>query len=1088
MSESLGNQPEEPDLRGQTVESQYYLRQLAENANDILWVTDLQGRNLYVSPSVTRVLGYSVEVEEDMQRTRAETLTPASYQAAQVVLVEELQREASGEADPNWSTTVEVEVYHKDGFIVPLEVRMSFLRDDQGQAVGLLGVARDITARKQAEERLKQQAHDLGERVKELNCLYGVARLVETEGLSLEEILPGAVELIPPSWQYPEATCARLTVGEQTYEAGACGPAVARQTAPVVVNGEEIGTLEVAYVEEFPEADEGPFLKEERHLIEAFAERLGKIIERHQVQEALVAERERLSVTLHSIGDGVIATDTEGRVVLVNQVAEDLTGWSQQEAEGQPLEMVFHIVNEKTHEPCEDPVAKVLQTGEIIGLGNDTVLVARDGTERVIADSASPICDEAGSTLGVILVFRDVTERKRAEEALRESEELFRSVFEGIQDIFYRTDADSRIVLLSPSVQRLAGYSPEELVGRPAASLFADSAQHEHLLEQFRRDRQVTDVEITLQDKDGTEVPTSITGHLRVDDQGRPAGTEGILRDITERKQDERRLAELVKRLQAVNEIARALTSTLDPASILGIVLREVGRVVPGDRISVVSCEPGNHRLRIMAIGGEGEADSMTGERAEFDAEDTWIGQVIAEKTSQYIPDLAQREKPVEQHLYQMGIRSVVLVPIVCEDLCLGSLNIGREEVDGFSEQERELLESLTPYVAAAINNARAYDQLRQARQELEAAQGQMVQIERLRAIGEVAGGVAHDFNNVLGTILGRTQVLLAQTKDEAMQESLELMQTAARLGRETVKRIQRFMGRQEEEAYVPVNLDQLVEEALDMTRYRWKDEAQREGITINTRKQLGAGPTIRANAAEVREVLINLITNACDAMPEGGTLSVATTVEEGWATVEIADSGMGMNEETREQVFDLFFTTKGSENSGLGLTISQGIIQRHGGRIELESSPGEGTVFKVCLPLTGEEEEARSEETELTTSGPLRVLIVDDDSMLLGTMQEALKILEYDAATAGDGAAAIQQVEAEHFDVVITDLGMPGMSGWQVAEEVKQISPQTYVIILTGWGDSIEPNQYVDDTLAKPVEMDTLRQVLGKLASRRAA
>lgn len=838
-------------------------------------------------------------------------------------------------------------------------------------------------------------------------------------------------------------------------------------------------------------ADDTPELSPAR----ADGEHLGSLLAelRRNNEQLREAEQEAtyqaslLQALLDNSPDPVYFKDRDHRFLAVSKSKVHHRGTTQEDIVGKTD---FDFLPEAEAKATHADEQQVIETGQPLVNRTEQITQA-DGSTRWYSVSKAPYYDENGEVAGIVGISRDITERKQAEEALRQSEGKLQAMLESLHDHMGMMDKDLNIVWANKVARQIFG---DDIIGKkcyevyrgrdkpcepsPCITLkaFADGRVHKH--------------ETVVQAPDGTTLDYACTASVALrDDQGNPTAVIEVSRDITERKRNERRLAEMLKHLQAVNDSARALASTLDPDSVLRIVLEEVGRIVPGDRISVVSREPGNHRLRVITVGGEGETDPLVGEGTEIDGKDTLIGQVIAEKTSQYIPDLGQIQTPVEQHLYQMGIRSVVSVPIISEYLCVGSLNVGRKEVDAFSEQERELLESLTPYVAAAIKNARTYSQLRKARAELEATQQEMVRVERMRTVGEVAGGVAHDFNNVLGTILGQSQLLLAQSKDEAMRESLELMQTAARLGRETVKRVQRFVGKQGEEAYVVVNLNELIEGALEMMRYRWKDEAEREGLTITIEKHLEVGSLVRANSAELREVLINLITNACDALPEGGAIRVATAETEGWATVEIADNGVGMDEETCAQVFDLFFTTKGAENSGLGLAISQGSIQRHGGRIELDSTLGEGTVVRVRLPVArSAAEEPHQEYTEPVTAGPLRVLIVDDDHMLLGTMQEALKLLEYDADAAPDGPAALQRVEAEHFDVVITDLGMPGMSGWQVAEQVKRLSPQTYVIILTGWGDTIQPGQYVDETLTKPVEMDTLRQVLGQLSNRHAA
>ncbi|GEM_PF-630222 len=347
--------------------------------------------------------------------------------------------------------------YEPDGSVRNVEVHTYPLLDSEGNVKQVIEYCLDITERRKAEEALQQKTLDLGERVKELNCLYGISQLVEKQDMSLDELLQGTVDLIPPSWQYPEVTCARIILDDQEFKSENFGEVVSKQSTDIVVHSEISGSLEVGYLEERPKINEGPFLKEERDLINAIAEQLGRIVEHKNAEEALTTERERLAVTLRSIGDGVISTDTKGRVVSLNEVAEELTGWTEEEAIAKPLEEVFQIVNETTRQRCENPVEKVLQTGGVIGLENDTVLISRDGTERIFADSGAPIKDEAGNMLGVVLVFRDVTDRKKAEDrikgSLREKEVM-------LQEIHHRVKNNLAVITSLLALQ--SDYAPDE--------------------------------------------------------------------------------------------------------------------------------------------------------------------------------------------------------------------------------------------------------------------------------------------------------------------------------------------------------------------------------------------------------------------------------------------------------------------------------------------------------------------------------------------------------------------------------------------------------------------------------------------------
>ena len=305
---------------------------------------------------------------------------------------------------------------------VPLLINTSPLFDKKGEVTGIVHIAKDITERKQAEKDREKVLQDMNERVKELNCLYGLSKLVEKSDTSVEEIFQGMVELFSPAWQYPDITCAKIAFEDKEFKTEGFKTSKWKQSADIKVHGERVGIIEVYYLEEKPKTDEGPFLKQERKLIDAIAERLGKITQRKRTEKALQKSEQWFSTTLKSIGDAVIATDTKSNVIFLNSIAEFLTGWKQEEAIGKPLNKVFNIINEKTGKPAENPVKRVLREGVIVGLANHTVLIAKDGIKRPIADSGAPIKDDKRKVIGAVIVFRDITERKKAEE--RKSEFL----------------------------------------------------------------------------------------------------------------------------------------------------------------------------------------------------------------------------------------------------------------------------------------------------------------------------------------------------------------------------------------------------------------------------------------------------------------------------------------------------------------------------------------------------------------------------------------------------------------------------------------------------------------------------------------
>jgi PAS domain S-box-containing protein len=282
-------------------ESEARYRLLTENTSDLIWTVDLGLRYTYMSPAITRMRGYTPE--EVVGVPVAETMTPASLEEARKTLAEQLAMERMEGVDPNRATKMELEMYCKDGSTIWTEMNMTFLRDSDGKPVGILGVTRNISERKQMEDALRRQEYELAERAKELNCLYGISVLVDKPGISLQEILQGTADLIPAAWQYPEVTCARIIVDGQEFRTANFKETAWRQASNITVSDQRAGSVEVYYLDKRPESDEGPFLKEERTLINAVGERLGHITERKRAQDALAEHAQDLARSNRELDD-----------------------------------------------------------------------------------------------------------------------------------------------------------------------------------------------------------------------------------------------------------------------------------------------------------------------------------------------------------------------------------------------------------------------------------------------------------------------------------------------------------------------------------------------------------------------------------------------------------------------------------------------------------------------------------------------------------------------------------------------------------------------------------------------------------------
>ena len=331
----------------------------------------------------------------------------------------------------------------------------------------------------------------------------------------------------------------------------------------------------------------------------------------------------------------------------------------------------------------------------------------------------------------------------------------------------------------------------------------------------------------------------------------------------------------------------------------------------------------------------------------------------------------------------------------------------------------------------------------------------QLRQSERLTALGQLAGGIAHDFNNLLQAILGYAQLMKQNPRDaEFVARSLNIVEAAAVDGSETVRRIQQFARLRPDEQFVGVDVNQIVHDAVAIVRPRWEEKIARDNRPLDLRLDLGSIETINGRPAALTELMTNLILNALDAMPDGGTLTITTRGEpRQQITLTVADTGIGMPEPVRRRIFEPFFSTKGEGGSGLGLSMVYSIVRRHGGEIRVESEPGRGATFTLTFPVASEPVGAEPESALPRARRPARVLLVDDDPKVLGTLTEILRSVGHTVTAAASGAAGVAAYGPGRFDVVLSNLGMAGMNGWELAERLRRVDSDVVILFITGWG-----------------------------------
>jgi two-component system cell cycle sensor histidine kinase/response regulator CckA len=682
---------------------------------------------------------------------------------------------------------------------------------------------------------------------------------------------------------------------------------------------------------------------------------------KHNMESKLKENKEWLAITLKSIGDAVIATDAKGGVIFMNPVAEVLTGWKQEDAVGKPLKDVFNvekplkdvfnIIDKEIGKQPEDPVARILREGVVVGLSNDTVLIAKDGTKRPVHHSGAPIRDDKGNIAGVVLVFRDITERRQAEEALLRSERKFKGLTEATTDWVWEVDAQGVYTYASPKVKDLLGYEASEVLGKTSFDLMPKEEAKRiatFFSEKVMNKEPFYGLENVNRHKDGHLVVLETNGIPVLDEEGQLKGYRGIDRDITERKRAE-----------------EGLQAAYDQSVIYSQELKE---------------------------------------------------------------QIEKRKR---------------------------------------TEEEKKKVEA------------------------------QLLHAQKLEAVGQLAGGVAHDFNNILTGIIGYGNLLnMKLEKDNPLRTYVDQILTSSEKAATLTQSLLAF-SRKQILSPQPVELNNIVKKVKKLLLRLISEDILLE--TILTHKDLH----IMADIGQIEQVLLNLATNASDAMPKGGLFTITTELVElddkflkthgdnikpgMYSLLSVTDTGVGMDENTRKRIFEPFFTTKDlGKGTGLGLSIIYGIVRQHNGYIDVYSEVGKGTTFNMYFPII----ESGVEETKPKAPPPPRggtetVLLAEDDEGVRKLINIVFEQSGYKVIEAVDGEDAVIKFKEnkDKIDLVILDVIMPKKHGKMAYEEIKKVTPEIKVILVSGYSaDIIDKKGIIEEGInfiPKPiVPNDLLRKV----------
>ncbi|CAN5720038.1 hypothetical protein BH09MYX1_BH09MYX1_00470 [soil metagenome] len=794
------------------------------------------------------------------------------------------------------------------------------------------------------------------------------------------------------------------------------------------------------------------------HLNQRIEDLSGEIRRRRQAEAEARQQAEQLRVTLSSIGDAVIVTDAEGRVELLNPVAQALTGWTPEEATGKLLPNVFRIVNEYTRQPVDNPALRALQEGVVVGLANHTLLVAKDGKERPIDDSAAPIRSAEGALFGAVLVFRDVTQRHEAEEQLRRSEQKLRQLADAMPQIVWTALPDGVIDYMNRQWREFTGL-PETL-GSSGWShvIHPDDAQvaGERWADSVKRGTPF-EMQVRLLERRQTYRWHLIRTVAVHDEDGTVVRWFGTSTDIHE----QRRVAEASRYLA---EASAALAGVVDYES----TLQKVANLavphfadwsavdVAGDggtlrRLAVAHRDPRKVQLA-HELMRQYPPDPQSPSGA-FAVLRTGTPEIVAEITD----DMLVQGTVDEKHLHlvrSLGLKSYICVPLVASGHPFGILTFATAESDRrYTDADLALATDLAHRASVAVENTQLYEALRDAD----------------RRKDEFLATLAHELRNPLAPIRNALQILKMPRVDPA-----------------TVARSRDMMERQLE------HLVRLVDDLMDVSRVmRGKIELRKErvevaavvaravemvqplvdaqGHRLSVRLPSESLP-IDADPVRLAQVVGNLLTNAAKYTEPGGAIWLTAQRDGGTAELRVRDTGIGIGAQMLPRIFELFVqvdqaSTKAQGGLGIGLTLVKNLVEMHDGTVEARSEGlGRGSELIVRMPISaqaadpeqdGDPDQQMRPSRQAPAASGYRLLVVDDNQDAAETLGMLLELQGHEVRIAFSGAAALETTKAYTPDLVFLDIGMPGMDGYELARRLREQPGLQNVMLaaLTGWG-----------------------------------
>jgi PAS domain S-box-containing protein len=1085
-------------------ESEERYRELFENANDIIYTHDLQGNFTSLNRSGERITGYSRE--ETVLMNVADVIAPEYLNLAREMIAHK--------ANERVSTVYEIDIISKHGRRVRLEVSTRLIFSD-GKPIGVQGIGRDLTERKHSEEVLRESQAYVAQQAQREAMTHRISQAIRCS-LDSHEIYQTAVRELGSHLGVDRCSLfmrddrAKCATNVAEYHASGVEPAASDfalthlqsliaaldttgvlpftdaakderitelyQTILAQANVKSIMYVAIRVGDDVPAAFALSTTKQVRQwseadiaLAKAVADQTGIAIRQAELyqkaettstREALV---NRLTMAIRaslSLGEVLSTATIElGRALAASRVHLFLLD---SEGVSQPHEHEYLAdgVRSIKHVDVDynDPIARRLSNSLEPLIVDDAVNYddasnalsdyVRAQAQRLDIRSAInyPLIVK-GQFRGILCIHQ--TDRKRLwtedevtlVEALAErlaigiaQAELFEMVargktewettFDAMSDGIFIFDRAGELKRVNRAGAAMEAVHPRLLLGRQCCDILRTSEEDETCVVEnaLETGRSVT-IEIT---PSRLSRPLLVSVEPVFDEHNQAVAVVCTARDLSD-----------LRKVQAVaREHQSLLTNILESAR---------------ESIYAVDAEGNFKWCNSATLKGLGYQRSNFIGRPLLSMVYEADRDLVREKLDAALQGVPQTyEMRYFAHDGQLRYARVDNSPLVVEGRATGVLGIARDITEQKEERERA---------------ARA---------------------DKLRALGQLASGVAHDFNNSLAAILGRAQLLRRQINEPALVRNLDIIQTAAEDAAATVRRIQTFARKSAVKEFELVDVAGLLTDAVEITRTRWQNEARIRGLEYDVRLNTEPGQFTYGSASELREVFVNLIVNAVDAMPRGGKLLITSRRKDERLQLHFSDNGMGMPDDVQQKIFEPFFSTKGAHGTGLGLSVSYSIIERHSGLISVVSKPGSGTNFTIDLPAVAAETSSEDLSTALSDTPSLKILVVDDEEPVRETLAEMLIAVNHRVELAGSGQEAVEKLRRGGFDFVFTDLAMPEMDGWETARLIRKDWPSLKIVLVTGYGPTTTPppgeEDLVDAIIGKPFDFNQVGSTLNTL------